>query len=96
MPASRQAGGSLPLPTMGASLGGNVRVGLRNSLYLGKETMVTSCAEQVRKIRRIPEQLPRTLPALAKRGPCWCPKDGMPWRSGVFASSSLTHRRLRW
>jgi uncharacterized protein (DUF849 family) len=47
----------MPLLTMGAVLGGNVRVGLEDSLYLGKRQLARSCAEQVRKIRRILEEL---------------------------------------
>ena len=43
----------MPLLTMGAVMGGNVRVGLEDSLYLGKGELATSCADQVRKIRRI-------------------------------------------
>lgn len=47
----------MPLLTVGAVLGGNVRVGLEDSLYLGKGQLARSCAEQVRKIRRIVEEL---------------------------------------
>lgn len=41
------------LCTMGAIMGGNVRVGLEDSLYLGRGTLAKSNAEQVSKIRRI-------------------------------------------
>ena len=47
----------MPLLTMGAVMGGNVRVGLEDSLYLGRGQLAKSCAEQVRKIRRILEEL---------------------------------------
>jgi uncharacterized protein (DUF849 family) len=47
----------MPLLTVGAILGGNVRVGLEDSLYLGKGQLAHSCADQVRKIRRILEEL---------------------------------------
>ncbi|WP_304308365.1 3-keto-5-aminohexanoate cleavage protein [Pseudacidovorax intermedius] len=47
----------MPLLTMGAVLGGHVRVGLEDSLYLAKGQLARSCAEQVRKIRRILEEL---------------------------------------
>jgi len=47
----------MSLLTMGAVLGANVRVGLEDSLYLGKGQLAKSCAEQVRKIRRILEEL---------------------------------------
>jgi Uncharacterized conserved protein len=41
------------LCTMGAIMGGNVRVGLEDSLYIGKGQLAKSNAEQVAKIRRI-------------------------------------------
>lgn len=47
----------MPLLTMAAVMGGNVRVGLEDSLYLGKGLLATSCAEQVLKIRRILQEL---------------------------------------
>ncbi|MEO8153818.1 MAG: 3-keto-5-aminohexanoate cleavage protein [Rhizobacter sp.] len=47
----------MSLLTMGAVMGGNVRVGLEDSLYLGRGQLAQSCAEQVRKIRRILEEL---------------------------------------
>ncbi|MGX9936590.1 3-keto-5-aminohexanoate cleavage protein [Advenella kashmirensis] len=47
----------MPFVTMSALLGGNVRVGLEDSLYLGKGQMARSNAEQVTKIRSILEEL---------------------------------------
>ncbi len=47
----------LPLVTMGAILGGNVRVGLEDSLYIGKGKLARSNAEQVSRIRTILETL---------------------------------------
>lgn len=47
----------MPLLTMAAIMGGNVRVGLEDSLYLGRGELAKSCAEQVKKIRRILEEL---------------------------------------
>jgi uncharacterized protein (DUF849 family) len=47
----------MPLLTMAAVMGGNVRVGLEDSLYLERGRLATSCAEQVRKIRRILDEL---------------------------------------
>jgi uncharacterized protein (DUF849 family) len=43
--------------TMTALLGGNVRVGLEDSLYIGRGKLAVSNAEQVLKIRRIVEEL---------------------------------------
>jgi 3,5-dioxohexanoate:acetyl-CoA acetone transferase len=45
------------LVTMGAILGGSVRVGLEDSLYLAKGQLATSNAEQVAKIIRILREL---------------------------------------
>jgi len=47
----------IPLGTMSVILGGNVRVGLEDSLTVGRGTLATSNAEQVRKIRTIIEEL---------------------------------------
>jgi len=46
-----------PFVTMGAILGGNVRVGLEDNLYIGKGELASSNADQVSKIRRILEEL---------------------------------------
>ncbi len=43
--------------TMAGIMGGNVRVGLEDSLYIGKGEMATSNAQQVAKIKRILEDL---------------------------------------
>ncbi|MGR3481134.1 3-keto-5-aminohexanoate cleavage protein [Salipiger marinus] len=43
----------MSLLTMGAIMGGNVRVGLEDSLFLGRGQLARTCAEQVEKIRRI-------------------------------------------
>src|SRR5579863_7234815 len=47
----------MPLVTMGAVMGANVRVGLEDSLYLEKGRLAKSSAEQVRRIRSILENL---------------------------------------
>jgi uncharacterized protein (DUF849 family) len=47
----------MPFVTMAAMMGGNVRVGLEDSLWIGKGKAATSNAEQVSKIRRILEEL---------------------------------------
>jgi len=47
----------LPLVTMSAILGGNVRVGLEDSVYIAKGVKAVSNAQQVSKIRRILEDL---------------------------------------
>jgi 3,5-dioxohexanoate:acetyl-CoA acetone transferase len=47
----------MSLVTVGAVMGANVRVGLEDSLYLGPGVKARSNADQVRKIRRILEEL---------------------------------------
>jgi 3,5-dioxohexanoate:acetyl-CoA acetone transferase len=47
----------MTLATIGASMGGNVRVGLEDSIYLGPGTLAKSNADQVRKIRTILEEM---------------------------------------
>ena len=47
----------MPLVTLSALLGGSVRVGMEDSLFLGKGQMATSNAQQVAKIKRILTEL---------------------------------------
>ena len=47
----------MPFLTQSALLGGNVRVGLEDSLYIGRRELATSSAQQVSKVRRILEEL---------------------------------------
>jgi uncharacterized protein (DUF849 family) len=47
----------MPFLTQSALLGGNVRVGLEDSLYIGRGQLARSNAEQVTKVRRIIEEL---------------------------------------
>jgi uncharacterized protein (DUF849 family) len=47
----------MPMLTMGAVMGANVRVGLEDNLYIGKGKLAVSNAEQVSKIRRILHEL---------------------------------------
>lgn len=47
----------MQLATLGAILGGNVRVGLEDSLLIGRGQLAQSNAEQVAKVRRILEEL---------------------------------------
>ena len=47
----------MPLVTQAAMLGGNVRVGLEDSLFLDRGQLASSNADQVLKIRRILEEL---------------------------------------
>ena len=47
----------MPLATQAAMMGGNVRVGLEDSLFIGRGKLAVSNAEQVAKIRHIVEEL---------------------------------------
>jgi len=47
----------IPFATQAALLGGNVRVGLEDSLFISRGKLAASNAEQVAKIRRIVEEL---------------------------------------
>jgi uncharacterized protein (DUF849 family) len=47
----------IPTATMSAAMGGNVRVGLEDSLWDGPGTLAKSNAAQVRRIRTILEAL---------------------------------------
>ncbi|MDX1424108.1 MAG: 3-keto-5-aminohexanoate cleavage protein [Kiloniellales bacterium] len=51
----------MPFATQAAILGGNLRVGLEDSLYIAKGELAKSNAEQVAKIRRILEDLSLTV-----------------------------------
>ena len=51
----------MPFATQSAMLGGNLRVGLEDSLYIGKGELATSNAQQVRRIREIIENLGLTV-----------------------------------
>ncbi len=47
----------IPLATIGAAMGANVRVGLEDNLWLGPGTLAQSNAEQVQKVRQVLEGL---------------------------------------
>jgi uncharacterized protein (DUF849 family) len=47
----------MPMVSIAAAMGGNVRVGLEDSLYLGRGELAKSNADQVRRIRTILEAL---------------------------------------
>jgi uncharacterized protein (DUF849 family) len=50
-------GAQMPLATMGAIMGGNVRVGLEDSLTIAPGQLAASNAAQVRKVRKMLEAL---------------------------------------
>lgn len=51
----------MPFCTQSALLGGNVRVGLEDSLFIGRGALAQSNADQVRKVRTILEELGREI-----------------------------------
>ncbi len=56
----------MPFATQAAILGGNLRVGLEDSLYIAKGELAKSNADQVAKIRRILEDLSLTVASPAE------------------------------
>jgi uncharacterized protein (DUF849 family) len=50
-------GAQMTLATTASQMGGNVRVGLEDSLFIARGKLATSNAQQVAKIRRIVEDL---------------------------------------
>ncbi|MGV3549597.1 3-keto-5-aminohexanoate cleavage protein [Rhizobium sp.] len=59
----------MPFATQSALLGGNLRVGLEDSLFIGKGELATSNAQQVTRIREVVERLGLTVatPAEARQ-----------------------------
>jgi uncharacterized protein (DUF849 family) len=55
-----------PMATMAAAMGGHVRVGLEDNLYLSKGVLARSNAEQVTRIRKIVEGLGREVATPAR------------------------------
>ncbi len=51
----------IPFATQAAMMGGHVRVGLEDSLFIGRGQLANSNAEQVTKIRKILEELGQTI-----------------------------------
>jgi len=62
--------------TMAGILGGNVRVGLEDSLYIGRGQFAKSNAEQVAKIRRILEELSLEIATPKEARELLCLKGG--------------------
>jgi len=56
----------MPIATIAASIGGNVRVGLEDSLWIGPGKLAGSNAEQVRRVRSIIEGLGREVASPAE------------------------------
>ena len=61
----------MPFATQAVIMGGNVRVGLEDSLYVGPGQFAQSNAEQVAKIRRIIEDLGLAAATPATPAKCW-------------------------
>jgi uncharacterized protein (DUF849 family) len=51
----------MPFATHAATMGGNVRVGLEDSLFIGRGELAVSNAQQVAKIRHILEELGHSI-----------------------------------
>ena len=66
-PCSAAGRHQLAFTTMAGILGGNVRVGLEDFLYIAKGKLAKTNAEQVSKIRRILEDLSLEIATPTKR-----------------------------
>lgn len=66
----------MPIAAMAAAMGGNVRVGLEDSLWIGPGRLATSNAEQVRKVRQILEGLGLEIATPAEARAILCLKGG--------------------
>jgi uncharacterized protein (DUF849 family) len=51
----------MPIAAMAAAMGGNVRVGLEDSLWIGPGKLAVSNAQQVKQVRQIVEGLGLTI-----------------------------------
>ncbi len=85
--------------TQAAMLGGNVRVGLEDSLYAAKGKLATSNAEQVTKIRRILGSCPSTSRPPARPATCCISRAATGSRSkrakvpiGKYSAAASGHR----
>jgi uncharacterized protein (DUF849 family) len=66
----------MPFAAMSAAMGGNVRVGLEDSLMLSRGRLASSNADQVGKIRRVLEELGRDIASPADAREMLCLKGG--------------------
>ena len=78
-----------------AIMGGNVRVGLEDSIYIGKGKLAKSNAEQVAKIRRILEELSLEIATPGGSAPASCAEGRRSASRSERRPRSLT-RRSRW
>ena len=67
--------------SLSASMGGNVRVGLEDSLWDGPGRLAESNAHQVRRVRQIIEGLGRDIARRPMRARCSSSRAAIAWRS---------------
>ncbi|PRY26112.1 3-keto-5-aminohexanoate cleavage enzyme [Aliiruegeria haliotis] len=73
----------MPLATTASQMGGNVRVGLEDSLFIARGQLAASNAQQVTRIRRIVEDLGCEIATPDEAREILHPKGG---RQGRFLS----------
>jgi uncharacterized protein (DUF849 family) len=61
----------MPVAAMGASMGGNVRVGLEDSLWIGPGRLAPSNADQVTQAERSSKDSDWTSPPRMRRARSW-------------------------
>ncbi len=74
----------LPFATQAAMMGGNVRVGLEDNLYIAKGELATSNAQQVSKIRMIVEALGHEIATPAEARAALRLKGSAPIGNSIF------------
>jgi hypothetical protein len=80
----------MPFCTQSALLGGNVRVGLEDSLYIGRGELAKSNADQVTKIRGSSRPWAWTSPRPTRPARCWTSRA--PTRSASDLAETTTTR----
>ena len=79
----------MPIAAQAAAMGGNVRVGMEDSLWLGPGKLAESNAEQVTKVRQIIEGLGLEIATATRRARCWRSRAATRWRSECRAVSAV-------
>ncbi len=84
----------LPVAAISAAMGGNVRVGLEDSLWIGPGQLARSNAEQVTKVRQIIEGLGLTSPAPTRRAISSSSRAATRWGSEAPCAAARCHLAL--
>jgi uncharacterized protein (DUF849 family) len=87
----------MPIAAMSAAMGGNVRVGLEDSIWLGAGKLAQSNAAQVKKFARSSRALALRSQRPTRRGKCWRLRAATRWASSKPRPNGAkrTKRNLR-